>query len=58
MVFADYLSRNPTGEAIPPTDEDKNFVINTIEEFKNFITRNSLSPNRASNSISPKGAIN
>ena len=52
------LSRNPTGEAIPPTDEDKNFVINTIEEFKLFITRNSLSPNGANNSFSPKGAIN
>ena len=58
MGFDDYLSRNPTGEAIPPTDEDKNFVINTIEEFKLFITRNSLSPNGASNSFSPKGAIN
>ena len=58
MGFADYLSRNPTGEAIPPTDEDKNFVIKTIEEFKLFITRNSLSPNGASNSFSPRGAIN
>ena len=58
MGFADYLSRNPTGEAIPPTDEDKNFVINTIEEFQLFITRNSLSPNGVSNLFSPKGAIN
>ena len=58
MGFAGYLSRNPTGEAIQPTDEDKNFVINTIEEIKLFITRNSLSPNGASNSFSPKGAIN
>ena len=57
MGFADYLSRNPTGEAIPPTEEDKNFVINTIEEFKLYITRNSLSPNGANNSFSPKGAI-
>ena len=58
MGFADYLCRNPTGEAIPPTDKDKNFVINTIEEIELFITRNSLSPNRASNSFSPNGAIN
>ena len=58
MGFADYLTRNPTGEAIQPTDEDKNFVINTIEEIKLFITRISLSPNGASNSFSPKGAIN
>ena len=56
--FADYLSRNHTGEAIPPTDEDKNFVINTIEEFKLFIIRTSLSPNGANNSFYPKGAIN
>ena len=58
MGFADYLNRNLTGEAIQPTDEDKNLVINTIEEIKLFITRNSLSPNGASNSFSPKGAIN
>ena len=58
MGFADFLSRNPTGEAIPPTDEDKNYVINTIDEIKLFITRNSLSPNGASYSFSPKGAIN
>ena len=57
MGFADYLSRNPTGEAIPPTDADKNFVINTIEEFKLFKARNSLSPNGANNSFSPKGVI-
>ena len=57
MGFAEYLSRNPTGEAIPPTDKN-NFVINAIEEIKLFLTRNSLSPNGASNSFSPKGAIN
>ena len=52
--FADYSSRNPTAETIPPTDEDKNFVIKTIEEIKLFITTNSLSPNGASNSFSPR----
>ena len=58
MGFADYLSRNPTREAIQPTDEDKNFVINAIEEFKLFIARNSLSPNGANYSLSPNGAFN
>ena len=25
MGFADYLSRNPSGDPIPPSEEDKNF---------------------------------
>ena len=28
MGFADYLSRNPSGDPKPPSEEDKNFVIN------------------------------
>ena len=39
------LSRNPSGEAIPPSDEDKNFVINTIDEIKFRLLRKALSPN-------------
>ena len=47
MWFADYLRRNPTGEAIPPSDEDKNFIINAIEKTKFFLLRNALTPNGA-----------
>ena len=47
MGFADNLSRNPTGEAIPLSDEDKNFVINSIEEAKFVLLRNALAPNGA-----------
>ena len=47
MGFADNLSRNPTEEAIPPSDEDKNFVINLIEEVNFFLLRNALAPNGA-----------
>ena len=45
MGFADYLSRNLSGEAIQPSDEDKNFVINTIDEIKFTRLRNALTPN-------------
>ena len=45
MGFADYLSRNPSGEAIYPSDEDENFVINTIDETKFTLLRTALSPN-------------
>ena len=45
--FADYLSRNPSGEAIQPSEEDNNFVINTIEEIKFTLLRNALTSNGA-----------
>ena len=47
MGFVDYLSSNPTGEAIPPSDGDKNFLIYSIEEIKFFLLRNALTPNGA-----------
>ena len=50
MGFADYLSRNPSGEAIQPFEEDKNFVIDTIDEIKFTPLRNALNPNRANHS--------
>ena len=52
MGFADYLSRKPTGEAFPPSDEHKNLKhkINTIEETKFFLLRNALTPNGANKS--------
>ena len=44
MSFADYLSRNLSGDPIPPSEEDKNFVINTIDELKFALIRNALTP--------------
>ena len=51
MGFADYLSRNPTGEAILPSDEDENFVLISKEEIKYFLLCNALTPNGATNHI-------
>ena len=47
MGFADYLSRNPSGDPIPPSEEDKNFVINVIDELNFTLIRNTLTPNGA-----------
>ena len=47
MGIAVYLRRNPSGEATQPSDDDKNFVINTIEEIKFTLLRNALTPNVA-----------
>ena len=47
MGFADYLSGYPTEEAISPSEEDENFVINLIEEIKFFLLRKALTPNGA-----------
>ena len=49
MGFADYLSRNPSSDAPPPSDRDKNFVINTIEEIKHELLRANIAPNGATN---------
>ena len=49
MGFADYLSRNPSSDAPPPSDKDKNFVINTIEEIKHALLRSNIAPNEATN---------
>ena len=50
--FAEYLSRNPFSDAPPPSDEDNNFVINTIEEIKHAMLRNNIAPNGAINANS------
>ena len=47
MGFADYLSRNPSGEPILPSEEDKNIVINAIKELKFTLLCNALAPNAA-----------
>ena len=47
MGFANYLSRNPSGDPIPTSEEDKNFVINVIDELKFTLIRNTLTPNGA-----------
>ena len=52
MGFADYLSRNPSSDPPPPSDRDKNFVINTIEEIKHALLRNNLAPIGAINTTS------
>ena len=49
MGFADYLSRNPSSDAPSPSDRDKNFVINTIEEIKHALLRANIAPNGATN---------
>ena len=52
MGFAYYLSRNPSSEAPTPSERDKNFVINTIEEIKHALLRNNLAPIGASKTTS------
>ena len=47
MGFAVYLSRNPSGELLPPSNKDQNFVFNTIEGFKHPSLRNNLALYRA-----------
>ena len=42
MGFADYLSKNPLEEPLPPSDKDENVVINTIEDFKLALLGNNL----------------
>ena len=49
MGFADYLKRNPSSDAPPPSIKDKNFVINTIEEIKHALLRANIAPNGATN---------
>ena len=49
MGFADYLNRNPSSDAPSPSDRDKNFVINTIEEIKHALLRANIAPNGATN---------
>ena len=59
MGFADYLSRNPSGNAPPPppSEKDKNFVINTINETFALI-KNSITPSGASEFIADKKLVN
>ena len=47
MGFAEYLSTNPSGEPNLPSEEDKNFVINAIDEIKLTLLRHALAPNGA-----------
>ena len=57
MGFADYLSRNPSGDPIPLSEEDKNFVINVIDELKFTLIRNTLTPNGAIKAINQNADI-
>ena len=47
MGFANYLGRKPSGDPIHPSEEDKNFVINVIDELKFNLIRNTITPNGA-----------
>ena len=49
MGFADYLSRNPSSDAPPPSNRDKNVVVNTTEEIKHALLRANIAPNGATN---------
>ena len=57
MGFADYLNRNPSGDPIPPSEEDKNFVINTIDELKFALIRNALTPKGATKATNQNADI-
>ena len=46
MGFADYFSLNPNGMATPPSEEDKHFVINQINDFKFTLIKNTLRNNQ------------
>ena len=54
MIFADYLSHNLHGSPIPPSDRDTNFVISTVNDFKNALIGNNLAPNGASHNKANK----
>ena len=59
MSFADYLSRNPSGNAPPPSSEqDKNFAINTINEITFALIKNSITRNGASEFLADKKLVN
>ena len=57
MGFADYLSRNLSGDPIPPSEEDKNFVITVIDELKFTLIRNALAPNGATKATNQNADI-
>ena len=51
MEFAECLSTNPSRALIPTLDEDKNVVINNINDIKHALLRNNLSPRRTMQAI-------
>ena len=59
MGFADYLSRNPSGNAPPPLHRRKiKTSINTINEITFALIKNSITPNGASEFIADKKLVN
>ena len=60
MGFADYLSRNASGNAPPPppSEADKNFVINTINGITFALIKSSITPNGSSEFIADKKLVN
>ena len=55
MVFADYLSRHPSGPPVPTNEDDEKFVINIIQEIKDAILKQNITP---LGSIKPTGNFN
>ena len=58
MGFAEYLSRNPTGKAPEPSEEDQNFVINVIGNIIFALNKNYLAQNGASNYSADEKQVN
>ena len=58
MGFAEYLSRNPTGNAPEPSEEDENFVINIIGNIIFALIKNYLAQNGASNYSADEKQVN
>ena len=44
MGFADYISRHLSGPPSPTNEDDKKFVINTIQELKHAILKQNITP--------------
>ena len=58
MEFADYLSPNPSSTAPEKSDEDENFVINTMEKNNLVPFQNELTPNGANINSAEKTQVN
>ena len=48
MGFADYLSSHPSCPAAPTYEDDKKFVVHTIQEIKHAILKQNIAPFGAS----------
>ena len=58
MGFADYLSRHPKNNPIPPSADDTQFIVNLINDFKFIHTQNSINYTSATRTNSDKYQTN